>query len=111
MIKINSRQHTSGLYIDEYYSVLFFMCIEDLHTGIEINEQAKMKTSFIMIFFAFILFFSNASIAYRIYSSPYEQQHQGNLPGSETVLSTPNDDDFTWSQYVAPKLYQMLDRM
>ncbi len=70
-----------------------------------------MNTYYTMIFFAFILFFLNSSIAYRIYSSSHEQD-QENIPESKRMMIIPNEGDFAWPQYISPTLYhQMLDRM
>ena len=68
-----------------------------------------MNTNYTLIFFAFILLFSNSAFAYRLYSSSYEQNQEGN-PTSKLIMIVPTEGDFNGPQYVPPTLYKMPDR-
>ncbi len=68
-----------------------------------------MNTYHTFILFAFILLFSNASLARRIYPHP-DEQHQENVPVEKMMMLIPPDSDLTGLQYVLTPLYQGPDR-
>jgi len=68
-----------------------------------------MNTYYTVIFFAFILLFSNSPLAYQIYKYPYEP-YQENVPVPKMIMVVPTEVDFTEPEYILSPLYQVLDR-
>ncbi len=67
-----------------------------------------MHTSYTFLFFAFILLFSNSSLAYRMFSNPYEQD-QDPISALKRMDVVPTEGDSTWLQNALSPSYQTPD--